>query len=88
MISKRLIVKMKTGWFLQVPNRCTAVHGSFVRFREMQLYSIYYFFLRNSPNLNIIERLWRFTKKKILYGKYDDTPQKFHDAIRDFFRHG
>ncbi|MDR0543317.1 MAG: IS630 family transposase, partial [Dysgonamonadaceae bacterium] len=28
---------------------------------------------------------WRFTKKKILYGKYYDTPQKFHDAIRDFF---
>lgn len=23
-----------------------------------------------SPNLNIIERLWKFTKKKILYAKY------------------
>jgi transposase len=38
-----------------------------------------------SPNLNIIERLWRFTKKKILYGKYYDTPQKFHNTVRDFF---
>jgi transposase len=38
-----------------------------------------------SPNLNIIERLWRFTKKKILYGKYYETPQKFHEAIRTFF---
>ena len=27
-----------------------------------------------SPNLNIIERLWKFTKKKILYAKYYDTP--------------
>jgi hypothetical protein len=26
-----------------------------------------------------------YKKKKILYGKYDDTPQKFHNAIRDFF---
>jgi transposase len=38
-----------------------------------------------SPNLNIIERLWKFTKKKILYAKYYDTPDKFHKAITDFF---
>jgi transposase len=38
-----------------------------------------------SSNLNIIERLWKFTKKKILYGKYYDTPQKFHNTVRDFF---
>jgi transposase len=38
-----------------------------------------------SPNLNLIERLWRFTKKKILYGKYYETPHKFHEAIREFF---
>lgn len=39
-----------------------------------------------SPNLNIIERLWKFTKKKILYAKYYDTPVKFHNAITDFFQ--
>jgi len=38
-----------------------------------------------SPNLNIIERLWKFTKKKILYAKYYETPAKFHSAITDFF---
>ena len=38
-----------------------------------------------SPNLNIIERLWKFTKKKILYGEYCETPHLFHRAIRDFF---
>lgn len=38
-----------------------------------------------SPNLNIIERLWKFTKKKILYAKYYDTPTKFHSAITNFF---
>jgi transposase len=38
-----------------------------------------------SPNLNIIERLWKFTKKKILYARYYDTPAKFHQAITDFF---
>ena len=38
-----------------------------------------------SPNLNIIERLWKFTKKKILYGKYYDSAEKFHSTIRGFF---
>jgi Transposase and inactivated derivatives len=38
-----------------------------------------------SPNLNIIERLWKFTKKKILYAKYYDTAEKFHMTIRAFF---
>jgi transposase len=39
-----------------------------------------------SPNLNIIERLWKFTKKKVLYAKYYDSPGKFHDAITTFFQ--
>lgn len=39
-----------------------------------------------SPNLNIIERLWKFTKKKILYAKYYETPSKFHNAINGFFQ--
>lgn len=38
-----------------------------------------------SPNLNIIERLWKFTKKKILYAKYYDKPQLFHQAVQKFF---
>ncbi len=39
-----------------------------------------------SPNLNIIERLWKFTKKKILYAKYYETPTLFHNAITGFFQ--
>lgn len=39
-----------------------------------------------SPNLNIIERLWKFTKKKILYAKYYQSPMKFHHAITEFFQ--
>ncbi len=38
-----------------------------------------------SPNLNIIERLWKFTKKKILYAKYYNNPKEFHEAIQNFF---
>lgn len=39
-----------------------------------------------SPNLNIIERLWKFTKKKILYAKYYETPAAFHQAVSCFFQ--
>ena len=39
-----------------------------------------------SPNLNIIERLWKFTKKNILYAKYYATPVLFHSAITGFFQ--
>lgn len=37
------------------------------------------------PNLSIIERLWEFTKKKILYAKYYDKPNLFHQAVQEFF---
>jgi transposase len=39
-----------------------------------------------SPNLNIIERLWKFTKKEILNAQYYDAPAKFHSAITSFFQ--
>lgn len=38
-----------------------------------------------SPNLNIIERLWKFTKKQVLYAKYYDNADNFHLSIKDFF---
>jgi transposase len=38
-----------------------------------------------SPNLNIIERLWKFTKKQILYAQYYDSPERFHRAVKGFF---
>ena len=39
-----------------------------------------------SPNLNLIERLWKFAKKKVLYGKYYERPDQFHQAITNFFQ--
>ena len=34
-----------------------------------------------SPNLNLIERLWRFVKKECLYSKYYETSDEFESAI-------
>jgi len=38
-----------------------------------------------SPNLNLIERLWKFLKKKLRKNKYYDTFEKFKKAIFEFF---
>ena len=37
-----------------------------------------------SPNLNLIERLWKFLKKNVLAGFYYHSKQAFNDAIDDF----
>ena len=36
-----------------------------------------------SPNLNLIERLWKFVKKKALYGRHYNTFVEFRAAIDD-----
>jgi transposase len=36
-----------------------------------------------SPNLNLIERLWKFVKKKCLYNKYYETFEDFKNSIND-----
>ena len=35
-----------------------------------------------SPNLNLIERLWKFVKKKCLYSKYHEKFVDFKQAIQ------
>jgi len=38
-----------------------------------------------SPNLNLIERLWRFFKKNVLYNKYYEKVEDFRKACIKFF---
>ena len=35
-----------------------------------------------SPNLNLIERVWRYIKKDVLGTRYFDCPKKFHEEIK------
>jgi transposase len=39
-----------------------------------------------APNLNLIERLWKFFKKKTLYNRYFETFNEFKSACEEFFR--
>ena len=38
-----------------------------------------------APNLNLIERYWKFFKKKVLYGRYYETFASFKEACDAFF---
>lgn len=39
-----------------------------------------------SPNLNLIERLWKFFRKKVLYNRYYEKFNDFKIACEDFFK--
>ena len=39
-----------------------------------------------SPNLNLIERLWKLMKKKILYNRYHGSYQSFCNSLLNFLR--
>jgi len=39
-----------------------------------------------SPNLNLIERYWKFFKKKVLNNRYYETFGEFEQACKNFFR--
>ena len=39
-----------------------------------------------SPNLNLIERLWKYFHKIVLYNKYYETFAEFKNACKSFFR--
>ena len=39
-----------------------------------------------SPQLNLIERVWRFFKKKVLYNQYHENLDAFRKASIVFFR--
>ena len=41
-----------------------------------------------SPNLNLIERLWKFFRKKVMYNQYYEKFSDFKTAVDDFFNDG
>lgn len=38
-----------------------------------------------SPNLNLIERLWKFTKKKLVHNKYYEKFNQFVEKVKEYF---
>ena len=57
--------------------RCKLVKESAARLKIELIYLPSY-----SPNLNLIERFWKFVKKKCLYSKYYESFDLFKNAIK------
>lgn len=55
--------------------------GQFLETSKIQLI----FLPSYSPNLNLIERLWKFMKKKVLYNKYYEKFDTFKEITLGFF---
>jgi transposase len=61
-------------------------HSKEVEDYRQHLGKITFLFLPTySPNLNLIERLWKFFKKRTTYNKYYEKYADFRDACKNFF---
>jgi transposase len=58
-------------------------HCNFIKELATELGITLLFLPPYSPNLNLIERLWKFTKKTVLYGKYYEKFDEFQRAITE-----
>jgi transposase len=58
-------------------------HNAAVEALAQQLGITLLFLPSYSPNLNLIERLWKFIKRRALYGRYHATFAEFQAAIQE-----
>ena len=58
-------------------------HNAAVKALAKQLGITLLFLPSYSPNLNLIERLWKFIKRRALYGRYHPTFAEFQAAIQE-----
>jgi transposase len=71
-----------TGPITLVLDNARYQHNALVKALAAQLGISLLFLPSYSPNLNLIERLWKFTKRRALYGRYHPTFREFQAAIQ------
>jgi transposase len=72
-----------TGPITLVLDNARYQHNALVKTLAAQLGISLLFLPSYSPNLNLIERLWKFTKRRALYGRYHPTFREFQAAIQE-----
>jgi transposase len=72
-----------TGPIMLVLDNARYQHNAAVKALATRLGITLLFLPSYSPNLNLIERLWKFIKRRALYGKYHPTFADFRDAIEE-----
>lgn len=78
---KKLIEKYRGQPLTIVLGNARYQHCKLVQDTAAALHITLLFLPTYSPNLNLIERLWRFVKKDCLYSKYYETADDFSAAI-------
>jgi transposase len=79
--------KQKTGTIYAIVDNASYNHSKELKayLKKHKRIEIYYL-PAYSPNLNIIERLWLFFQKKMLYDRYYPTFKEFKIACPEFFK--
>ena len=72
-----------TGPITLVLDNARYQHNAAVQALAEQLGITLLFLPSYSPNLNLIERLWKFIKRRALYGRYHPTFADFQAAIQE-----
>ena len=72
-----------TGALTLVLDNARYQHNAAVKALASQLGITLLFLPSYSPNLNLIERLWKFTKRRALYGRYHPKFADFQAAIQE-----
>jgi len=83
---QQILEKQKEGKIYIVLDNASYYHAKIVKeFLEKNHRIILKFLPPYSPNLNIIERLWRILKKKVVYNKFYLKFEDFRKKVIEFF---
>ena len=80
---QKIAALMLTGPITLVLDNARYQRNAVVQALAQQLNITLLYLPSYSPNLNIIERLWKFIKRRALYGRYHPTFAAFQAAIEE-----
>lgn len=86
-LGNRLLTKHKTGKIYVILDNAKYYHATIVKEWRNKHGRIKFIFLPSySPNLNLIERLWRFFHQKVTWNRYFETFEEFKQESLGFFK--